>query len=232
MNPVVLVGAASLGLLGLGLRKLRRNDLLENPPTLPAFGSAESVVSTVAETLKTFSGSSWVWTVKEIDASRGILRAECLSTERDLRPVNLTARLDTQKNTLVLKFEVHALLGRSNINKVLERTYKGILFSLEEKFEQHMSDPALSIEELLTVLQEAREARLPLTQQQVKDLTRELERRAVKQLKQGETRTNGVLYIERQSESRIKIGRTRGKSDEKEQPDETCQAGMIPDVES
>lgn len=214
MNPVILIGAASMSLLGLGLKRLRRNDSLENPAPIGVFGSAEQVVETVSDCLIKFSGTTWLWTVHEKDPVRGIVTAECLCTERDERPIKLAARFDSHKHTLELKFEVQALLGRKPINKLLERTYKAVLFGLEELFEEYVGNPANSLEDLLSVLQSAREASLPLSNEQLGDLMREIEKRALKTLSVGESREYDQLYVERVAETRVKIGRTRGRASE------------------
>ncbi|HEY9785847.1 MAG TPA: hypothetical protein V6D17_10630 [Candidatus Obscuribacterales bacterium] len=209
MNPVILVGAASLGLLGYGLKLLRHNDVLENPPSTTAYGTVAEVLDCVADTLRNFAGTAWVWSAIEKDPVHALVRAECLCTERDERPIKLTVRYDAQKAAVSFKFEVHALLGRKPINKVLERTHKAIVLALEELFDKHVMSANVSIEELLTILQDGREAKNNLTSDQLADLTREIERRAVKELSISERRANGQFFVERLSERRVKIGRLR-----------------------
>lgn len=154
MNPFFLVGAATVGIVGYTLKALGRNDVLENPFPIRVCGERESVFKAIEEALKNFGGNAWVWTIVEHNTAAGLLKAECLCTQRDERPIKLTVSFDKTTSSILLKFEVQALFNRGNSNKVLERTQKAIIFSLDTMFDEHINDPMLSIEKLLLLLQE------------------------------------------------------------------------------
>jgi hypothetical protein len=209
MNPFFLVGAATVGVVGYALKILGRNDVLENPFPIRVCGDRETVFKAVEDALKNFGGKSWVWTIVEKSPAAGILKAECLCTQRDERPIKLTITFDKTTSSILLKFEVQALFNRANSNKVLERTQKAIIFSLETMFDEHINDPMLSIEKLLLLLQENIGGKRLLSDRQFADVKLEIERRAQATLTPGDEITVENYSVKVLSNRRVQVGKIR-----------------------
>ncbi|MBC7999680.1 MAG: hypothetical protein IAF58_17135 [Leptolyngbya sp.] len=209
MNPFFLVGAATVGLVGIGLKTLGRNDVLENPMPFRVCGGKEAVLRAVEDALKNFGGNAWVWTIAEKDSVNGIVKAECLCTERDERPIKLTITYDKRTSSILLKFEVQALFNRATMNKVLERTQKALVLSLDTMFDEHINDPMLSIEQLLILLQEEIGTRRVLTDRQFNDVKQEIIRRAPVRLSPGEELVVGKYAVKVNSNRRVHVGKVR-----------------------
>ncbi|MCC6977740.1 MAG: hypothetical protein IT343_05430 [Candidatus Melainabacteria bacterium] len=209
MNPFFLVGAATVGIVGYTLKALGRNDVLENPFPIRVCGERESVFKAIEEALKNFGGNAWVWTIVEHNTAAGLLKAECLCTQRDERPIKLTVSFDKTTSSILLKFEVQALFNRGNSNKVLERTQKAIIFSLDTMFDEHINDPMLSIEKLLLLLQENIGGKRLLSDRQFADVKLEIERRAQATLNPGDELVAGNYSVKVLSNRRVRVGKLR-----------------------
>ncbi len=214
MNPFFLVGAATVGVVGYTLKILGRNDVLENPFPIRVCGDRDAVFKAIEEALKNFGGKSWVWTIVEKSPAGGILKAECLCTQRDERPIKLTITFDKTTSSILLKFEVQALFNRSNSNKVLERTQKAIIFSLDAMFDEHINDPMLSIEKLLQLLQENIGGKRLLSDRQFADVKLEIERRAQATLMPGDEITVENYSVKVLSNRRVQVGKLRPRKEE------------------
>jgi hypothetical protein len=209
MNPLFLLGAATVGVVGYTLKTLGRNDVLENPFPIRVCGDRDAVFKAVEEALKNFGGNAWVWTIVEKSAPAGILKAECLCTQRDERPIKLAVNFDKTTSSILLKFEVQALFNRNNANKVLERTQKAIMFSLDSMFDEHINDPMLSIEKLLLLLQENIGGKRLLSDRQYADVKLEIEHRAQATLSPGAEITVGNYCVKVLSNRRVRVGKVR-----------------------
>lgn len=209
MNPFFLVGAATVGAVGYTLKILGRNDVLENPFPIRVCGDREAVFKAVEEALRNFGGNAWVWTIVEKNPAAGMLKAECLCTQRDERPIKLTITFDKTTSSILLKFDVQALFNRSNSNKVLERTQKAIIFSLDTMFDEHINDPMLSIEKLLLLLQENIGGKRLLSDRQFADVKLEIERRAQATLTPGDEITVENYSVKVLSNRRVRVGKIR-----------------------
>lgn len=214
MNPFFLVGAATVGVVGYTLKILGRNDVLENPFPIRVCGDREAVFKAIEEALKNFGGKSWVWTIVEKSPAAGILKAECLCTQRDERPIKLTITFDKTTSSILLKFEVQALFNRSASNKVLERTQKAIIFSLDTMFDEHINDPMLSIEKLLQLLQENIGGKRLLSDRQFADVKLEIERRAQATLTPGDEIVVENFSVKVLSNRRVQVGKIRPRKEE------------------
>ncbi len=224
MNPFFLVGAATVGVVGYTLKILGRNDVLENPMPIRVCGEREAVFKAVEEALKNFGGHAWVWTIVEKNAAIGILKAECLCTQRDERPIQLTISFDKTTSSILLKFEVQALFNRAHSNKVLERTQKAVIFSLETMFDEHINDPMLSIEKLLQLLQENIGGKRLLSDRQFADVKLEIERRAQATLTPGEEITVENYSVKVLSNRRVRVGKIRPLKEEDKREDASADA--------
>jgi len=230
MNPFFLVGAATVGIVGYALKALGRNDVLENPFPIRVCGGRDAVFKAIEESLKNFGGHAWVWTIVEHNSAAGILKAECLCTQRDERPIKLTASFDKTTSSILLKFEVQALFNRANSNKVLERTHKAIVFSLDTMFDEHINDPMLSLEKLLLLLQENIGGKRLLSDRQFADVKLEIERRAQAILKPGDEISAGNYSVKVLSNRRVRVGKLRqDKPLEKEQKSEDSAGNHNPE---
>ncbi|HNB24658.1 MAG TPA: hypothetical protein PKZ32_19720 [Candidatus Melainabacteria bacterium] len=209
MNPLFLLGAATVGVVGYTLKTMGRNDVLENPFPIRVCGDRAAVFKAVEEALKNFGGHAWVWTIVENNSATGILKAECLCTQRDERPIKLTVTFDKTTSSILLKFEVQALFNRSNSNKVLERTQKAVMFSLDSMFDEHINDPMLSIEKLLLLMQENIGGKRLLSDRQYADVKLEIERRAQATLTPGEEILAGNYSVKVLSNRRVRVGKIR-----------------------
>lgn len=209
MNPLFLLGAATVGVVGYTLKTLGRNDVLENPFPIRVCGDNSAVFKAVEEALKNFGGNAWVWTIVEKNTATNTLKAECLCTQRDERPIKLTVTFDKTTSSILLKFEVQALFNRSNSNKVLERTQKAVMFSLDSMFDEHINDPMLSIEKLLLLMQENIGGKRLLSDRQYADVKLEIERRAQATLSAGDEITAGNYSVKVLSNRRVKVGKIR-----------------------
>jgi len=209
MNPFFLVGAATVGVVGYTLKTMGRNDVLENPFPIRVCGERPAVFKAIEEALKNFGGHAWVWTIVENNAAAGTLKAECLCTQRDERPIKLTIAFDKTTSSILLKFEVQALFNRANSNKVLERTQKAIIFSLDTMFDEHINDPMLSIEKLLLLLQENIGGKRLLSDRQFADVKLEIERRAQATLKPGDELKAGIYTVKVLSNRRVRVEKIR-----------------------
>lgn len=218
MNPFFLLGAATVGVVGYTLKTLGRNDVLENPFPIRVCGEREAVFQAVEEALKNFGGKAWVWTIAENNVAAGILKAECLCTQRDERPIKLTVTFDKTTSSILLKFEVQALFNRSASNKVLERTQKAIVFSLDSMFDEHINDPMLSIEKLLLLLQENIGGKRLLSDRQFADVKLEIERRAQATLAPGTEITTGNYSVKVLSNRRVWVTKVRPAKEEAKEP--------------
>lgn len=214
MNPFFLVGAATVGVVGYTLKILGRNDVLENPFPIRVCGEREAVFKAVEEALKNFGGNAWVWTIVEKSPAAGMLKAECLCTQRDERPIKLTITFDKTTSSILLKFEVQALFNRANSNKVLERTQKAIIFSLDTMFDEHINDPMLSIEKLLLLMQENIGGKRLLSDRQFADVKLEIERRAQATLTPGDEITVENYSVKVLSNRRVRVGKIRHLKEE------------------
>lgn len=214
MNPFFLVGAATVGIVGYTLKTLGRNDVLENPFPIRVCGERDAVITAVEEALKNFGGAAWVWTIVEKNAAAGILKAECLCTQRDERPIKLSINFDKLSSSILLKFEVQALFNRNNANKVLERTQKAIIFSLDAMFDEHINDPLVSIEKLLQLLQEEIAGKRLLSDRQFADVKLEIERRAQATLSPGSEIVCGKYSVKVLSNRRVRVGKLRAEKTE------------------
>jgi len=209
MNPLFLLGAATVGVVGYTLKTMGRNDVLENPFPIRVCGDNSAVFKAVEEALKNFGGNAWVWTIVEKNTATNSLKAECLCTQRDERPIKLTVTFDKTTSSILLKFEVQALFNRSNSNKVLERTQKAVIFSLDSMFDEHINDPMLSIEKLLLLMQENIGGKRLLSDRQYADVKLEIERRAQATLTAGDEITAGNYSVKVLSNRRVKVGKIR-----------------------
>lgn len=209
MNPLFLLGAATVGFVGYTLKTMGRNDVLENPFPIRVCGDNSAVFKAVEEALKNFGGNAWVWTIVEKNTATNTLKAECLCTQRDERPIKLTVTFDKTTSSILLKFEVQALFNRSNSNKVLERTQKAVIFSLDSMFDEHINDPMLSIEKLLLLMQENIGGKRLLSDRQYADVKLEIERRAQATLSAGDEITAGNYSVKVLSNRRVKVGKIR-----------------------
>lgn len=233
MNPFFLLGAAAVGVVGYTLKTMGRNDVLENPFPIRVCGEREAVFKAVEEALKNFGGKAWVWTIAENNVAAGILKAECLCTHRDERPIKLAITFDKTTSSILLKFEVQALFNRAASNKVLERTQKAIVFSLDSMFDEHINDPLVSIEKLLLLLQENIGGKRLLSDRQYADVKLEIERRAQATLTPEDEITVGNYSVKVLSNRRVWVSKIRPAKEEK-QPAEDSQTSMDekPDAES
>lgn len=209
MNPLFLLGAATVGVVGYTLKTMGRNDVLENPFPIRVCGDRDAVFKAVEEALKNFGGNAWVWTIVEKNAATGVLKAECLCTQRDERPIKLTVSFDKTTSSILLKFEVQALFNRAHSNKVLERTQKAVMFSLDSMFDEHINDPMLPIEKLLLLLQENIGGKRLLSDRQYADVKLEIERRAQATLSPGDEITAGNYSAKVLSNRRVRVGKIR-----------------------
>lgn len=231
MNPFFLVGAATVGIVGYTLKALGRNDVLENPFPIRVCGEREAVFKAIEEALKNFGGNAWVWTIVENNTAAAVLKAECLCTQRDERPIKLTVSFDKTTSSILLKFEVQALFNRSNSNKVLERTQKAIIFSLDTMFDEHINDPMLSIEKLLLLLQENIGGKKLLSDRQFADVKLEIERRAQATLTPGDEVVAGNYSVKVLSNRRVRVGKLRVESSQQKNKDE-AESQILPKNES
>ncbi|MBX9947927.1 MAG: hypothetical protein K2Y39_02065 [Candidatus Obscuribacterales bacterium] len=209
MNPLFLLGAATVGVVGYTLKTLGRNDVLENPFPIRVCGNSADVFKAVEEALKNFGGNAWIWTIVEKNPVTNVLKAECLCTQRDERPIKLTVTFDKTTSSILLKFEVQALFNRSSSNKVLERTQKAVMFSLDSMFDEHINDPMLSIEKLLLLMQENIAGKRLLSDRQFADVKLEIERRAQATLAAGDEITAGNYSVKVLSNRRVRVGKIR-----------------------
>ncbi len=121
---------------------------------------------------------------------------------------------------------MQALFNRSNSNKVLERTQKAIIFSLDTMFDEHINDPMLSIEKLLLLLQENIGGKRLLSDRQFADVKLEIERRAQATLTPGDEITVENYSVKVLSNRRVQVGKIRPlKSEDKSEESNAHDSG-------
>jgi len=206
-----LLFAMSLGLAAFGLSRLKKIDSLENPARFGYVLDAESALEALADVLMLTNVDEWTWSIVNKNDRTKALKAECSAGDKAKEPIWLTARVSDSKydGGATLKYKVHALVNRKELDRVVDKTTKAIKQKIDDVFESWMRDTDTSIEVLLELARENEDNHCKISAQQMSLLTAIIKEKAAPKLKPGDRIKHRNYFVARDGEGKIMVGRAR-----------------------